>query len=47
MLAETDYLDLNVLEPDLIVEDGLVASAENEEVFDGSLNALKVSQFHV
>ena len=34
-MAEIDYLDLNVLEPDLSVEDGLVASAGNEDVFDG------------
>ena len=36
-LAEIDYLDLDVFEPDLSEEDGLVASAGNEEDF-GSLN---------
>ena len=39
-LAEIDYLDVDVLEPDLSEEDGLVASARNEDVLDGSLNDL-------
>ena len=39
-MAEIDYLDVNVLEPDLSEEDGLVASARNEDVLDGSLNDL-------
>ena len=43
--VEIDYLDLNVLEPDLSVEDGLVASTGDKDVFDGQ--SLKVSQFHV
>ena len=43
--VEIDYLDLNVLEPVLSVEDGLVASAGDEDVFDGQ--SLKVSQLHV
>ena len=43
--VEIDYLDLNVLEPVLSVEDGLVASTGDEDVFDGQ--SLKVSQLHV
>ena len=37
MLAETDYLDLDVFKPDLSEEDGLLASTGNDEDF-GSLN---------
>ena len=36
-MAEIDYLDLDVFEPDLSEEDGLVASAGNEED-SGGLN---------
>ena len=36
-MAEIDYLDLDVFEPDLSEEDGLVASAGDDEDF-GSLN---------
>ena len=43
--VEIDYLDLNVLEPVLSVEDGLVASTGDKDVFDGQ--SLKVSQFRV
>ena len=43
--VEIDYLDLNVPEPDLSVEDGLVASTGDKDVFDGQ--SLKVSQLHV
>ena len=41
MLAEIDYLDLDVLEPDLMIGNGLVASAGNEDVL--SLNEFSES----
>ena len=47
MLAEIDYLDLDVLEPDLSIGNGLVASAGNEDVLIVLTSSLKVSQFQV